>query len=105
MSRSLEYLIISSGICNLPIPHAPGYYKKESHRGSPKMLARDFEQGSQSHTEGYTSLTSEMIYLSTSQYWCTVSDLPLFFIFINIYIIIKIKVYHKTLSQFRTNYS
>jgi len=48
MSRSFEYLIISSGMCNLSIPHIPGYYKKEFHRGGPKMLARDFEQGSQS---------------------------------------------------------
>ena len=55
------------------------------------------------------------------QYRCTVSGLPLFFIFINIYIyiyiymhvcmyvcvcvLINIKVYHKTFSQFRTNYS
>ena len=59
---------------------------------------------------------------NTDQYRCTVSDLPLFFIFIKnifffyilylyiyiyvcVYIIINIKVYHKTLPQFRTNYS
>ena len=49
-------------------------------------------------------LTSGIIYFGTSQYWCTVSGLPLFFIFINIYVcmyvcvcIINIKVYHKTL--------
>ena len=54
----------------------------------------------------------------TGQYQCTVSGLPLFFIFkkkiyiyIYIYIcmcvciIINIKVYHKTLPQFRINYS
>ena len=53
----------------------------------------------------------------TGQYRCTVSGLPLFFIFINkyiyvcmyvsmyIYIIINIKFYHKTFPQFRTNYS
>ena len=57
-------------------------------------------QGSQSRTEGCISLTSEMIYFGTSQYRCTVSGLPLFFIFINIYIIINIKIYHKILSQF-----
>ena len=53
------------------------------------------------------------------QYRCTVSGLPLFFIFINkyiyiyicmcmcvcIYIIINIKIYRKTFPQFRTNYS
>ena len=43
-------------------------------------------------------------YISDSgRYWCTVSGLPLFFIFI--YIIINIKFYHKIFSQFRTNYS
>ena len=57
--------------------------------------------------------------LDIGQYRCTVSGLPLFFIFINIYIyiyacmyvcvcvcvLINIKVYHKTFSQFRTIYS
>ena len=42
-------------------------------------------QGSQSRTGDCTSLTSGMIYFGTSQYRCTVSGLPLFFIFINIY--------------------
>ena len=51
MSRSFEYLIISSGICNSLISHTLSYYNEESHRGGPKMLARDFEQGSQSRTE------------------------------------------------------
>ena len=37
----------------------------------------------------------------TDQYWYTVSGLLLFYI----YIIINIKVYHKTFPQFRTNYS
>ena len=49
----------------------------------------------------------------TGQYRYTVSDLPLFYIYIYIcmyvsvyiYIIIDIKVYHKTFPQFRTNYS
>ena len=58
-------------------------------------------QRSQSRTGGCTGLTSGMIYFDTDQYRCTVSDLPLFFIFI----IINIKVYYKTLPQFRTNYS
>ena len=74
-------------------------------------------QGSQSHTEDCIGLTSRTIYFGTDQDRCTVSGLPLFFIFINIYvcmyvcvcvcvcIIINIKVYHKTLPQFSTNYS
>ena len=72
-------------------------------------------RGSQSCIGGYTSLTSGTIYFGTDQYRCTISDLPLFFIFINKYIyvcmyvyiniIINIKVYHKILPQFRTNYS
>ena len=37
---------------------------------------------SQSCTEGCTSLTSKTIYFDIDQYQCTVSDLPLFFIFI-----------------------
>ena len=55
----------------------------------------------------------------TGQYRCTVSGLPLYYIYIYIYIymyvcmyvsvyiyiIINIKVYNKTFSQFRTNYS
>ena len=45
----------------------------------------------------------------TGQYRCTVSGLPLFYIYmyvsVYIYIIINIKVYHKTFPQFRTNYS
>ena len=44
----------------------------------------------------------------TDQYRCTVSGLPLFYIYmyvsVYIYIIINIKVYHKTFPQFRTNY-
>ena len=64
---------------------------------------------SQSCTGGCIDLTNGTIYFDTGQYWCTVSDLPLFFIFINIYlcvcIIINIKVYHKTLPQFRIDYS
>ena len=51
--------------------------------------------------------------LDTGQYRCTISGLPLFYIFIYIYmyvcvcvcIIINIKVYHKTFPQFKTNYS
>ena len=70
-------------------------------------------QGSQSHTESYTGLTSRIIYFGTGQYQYTISSLSLFFIFINIYmcvcvcvcIIINIKAYHKTLPQFKTNYS
>ena len=66
---------------------------------------------------GCTSLTNGTIYFGISQYRCTVSGLPLFFIFIYIYIymhecvcvcvcvIINIKVYYKTLPQFKTNYS
>ena len=81
------------------------------------------EEMSQPRTGGCTGLTSGTIYFSTGQYRCTVSGLPLFFIFIEIYIyiylyvcmyvcmymcvyiIIHIKVYHKTLPQFKTNYS
>ena len=37
---------------------------------------------SQSCIEGCTSLTSKTIYFDIDQYRCTVSDLPLFFIFI-----------------------
>ena len=74
-------------------------------------------QGSQSNTGGYTGLISRTIYFGTGQYQYTISSLLLFFIFINIYIcvcvcvcvcvciIINIKVDHKTLPQFRTNYS
>ena len=72
-------------------------------------------QESQSHTEGCTGLISRTIYFGTGQYRYTVSSLLLFFIFINIYIYIcvcvcvcitiNIKVYHKTLPQFRKNYS
>ena len=57
------------------------------------------------------NLTSGTIYFSTGQYQYNVSSLPLFFIFTNIYIylcvyiIINIKVYHKTLPQFKINYS
>ena len=64
-------------------------------------LPLSFTQGSQSRIGGYTGLTSGTIYFGTGQYRCTILDLPLFFIFI----IINIKVYHKTLPQFRTNYS
>ena len=46
---------------------------------------------SQSCIEGCTSLTSKTIYFDIDQYRCTVSDLPLFFIFIKkIYIYIYI---------------
>ena len=41
-----------------------------------------------------------MIYFNTDQYRYTVSDLLLLYIYK-----IKIKVYHKTLPQFKTNYS
>ena len=64
-------------------------------------------------TRGCTSLTNGTIYFGTGQYRCTVLDLPLFYIYIYIYIymhvcvciIINIKVYYKTLPQFKTNYS
>ena len=75
---------------------------------------RNIKQGIQSRTRGCTGLTSRTIYFSTGQYRCIVSDLPLFFIFISyvcvcvcvcVCVIINIKVYHKTLPQFKTNYS
>ena len=59
------------------------------------------EQESQFHTGGCTGLTSGTIYFGTGQYRYIVLGILLLYI----YIIIKIKVYHKTLSQFRTNYS
>ena len=68
-------------------------------------VVKHYHQGSQSHTEGCTSLTNEMIYFDTRQYRCTILSLPLFYIYIYIYILINIKVYHKALPQFRTNYS
>ena len=57
-------------------------------------------QGSQFRTRDYTDLTNRTIYFDTNQYSYTVSSLPLLYI----YIIINIKVYYKTLPQFRTNY-
>ena len=58
-------------------------------------------QGNQSRIGSCNSLTSETIYFGIGQYRRTVLSLPLFYI----YIIINIKVYLKTLPQFRTNYS
>ena len=36
-----EYLTIPSSVCSPPIPHTPGYYRKESYRSGLKMLARE----------------------------------------------------------------
>ena len=56
-------------------------------------LKNTFPQGSQSRTRGYTSLTSRMIYFSSSQYQYSVSSLPLLFcIYIYIYIYIYVCV-------------
>ena len=55
-----------------------------------EFLAPYRVQGSQSRIGGCTSLTSRTIYFGTGQYWCTISSLPLFFIYINIYIYIYI---------------
>jgi len=38
-----EYQTIPLGMCNLPISHTLDYYRKESHGGGLKMLARGFE--------------------------------------------------------------
>ena len=38
-----EYLTILSSVCSPLVPLAPGYFKEESHEGSPKMLARGFK--------------------------------------------------------------
>ena len=78
-------------------------------------------QGSQSRTGGYTGWTSGTIYFGTCQYQCTVSGLPLLYIYIYMYVcmyvcmcmcvcvcvcvIINIKVYQKTFPLFKTNYS
>ena len=64
-------------------------------------------QRSQSRTGGCTGLTSGTIYFGIGQYQCTVSGLPLFYIYmcVCVCIIINITVYYKTLPQFRTNYS
>ena len=80
-----------------------------------KEKVTDGYQWSQFYIGGCTGLISEMIYFDTSQYRCTILDLPLFIyiyiymyvyvcVYIYIYIIINIKVYHKTLPQFKTNY-
>ena len=42
------------------------------------------DQGNQSRTGGCTGLTSKMIYFGNGQYRCTVSDLPLLYIYIYI---------------------
>ena len=42
---------------------------------------RSLAQGSQYRTGGCIDLASGMIYFGTSQYWYTVSGLPLFYIF------------------------
>ena len=60
---------------------------------------RSLAQGSQYRTGGCIDLASGMIYFGTSQYWYTVSGLPLFYIF-NIHTHThKISIYHKTLPQ------
>ena len=51
------------------------------------------EERSQPRTGGCTGLTSGTIYFSTGQYRCTVSGLPLFFIFIERDIYIYICMY------------
>ena len=62
-----------------------------------------YNQGSQSRTGGCTDLANGTIYFGTSQYWCNVSGLPLFFIFINIYN--KNKSLPLNITSIQKNYS
>ena len=44
--RIFEHLRVSdilTDACNLSVSYTPGYYKKKSHKGGLKMLARGFE--------------------------------------------------------------
>ena len=58
-------------------------------------------QGSQSRTGGCTGLASGMIYFSTGQYRCTVSGLPLFYIYIYIVNVLRLQYF---LNTFTTNH-
>ena len=43
VSKPLPVSNYSLSMCNLTIPHMPGYYREESPEGGLKMLAKGFE--------------------------------------------------------------